>query len=112
MLEAFAGIAGLRDEKSFVSWIFRILYSRCCAILSSNIRRREAETQTAVYDDHLAPELEEALAILSGEDRDIVLLSVVSGYKTREIAQMLNINHATVRSKLSRALAKMKDFLE
>lgn len=117
VLEAFAGIAGLRDEKSFVSWSFRILYFRCCAILSSNIRRREAEqpeaeTQTAVYDDHLAPELEEALAILSGEDRDIVLLSVVSGYKTREIAQMLNINHATVRSKLSRALAKMKDFLE
>ena len=29
-----------------------------------------------------------------------------------EIAEMLGINHATVRSKLSRALAKMKEFLE
>ena len=117
VLEAYTGIAALKDEKSFASWIFRILYCRCCAILSQNIRRREAEqpeaeTRTAVFDNHLAPELEEALAILSEEDRDIVLLSVVSGYKTREIAQMLGINHATVRSKLSRALAKMKDFLE
>ena len=32
--------------------------------------------------------------------------------KTREIAEMLGIKHATVRSKLSRALAKMKEFLE
>ena len=60
----------------------------------------------------LAVELKEALAILSPEDRDIVLLSAVAGYKTREIADMLHLNHATVRSKLSRALAKMKTFLE
>ena len=117
IVEAYAGISRLKSEKAFVSWLFKILYRKCCAVLSG-YSSRQAETsldegeEIPVSDSHLAPELEEALGILAPEDRDIVLLSVIAGYKTREIAEMLGINHATVRSKLSRALAKMKEFLE
>lgn len=115
--EAYAGISRLKSEKAFVSWIFQILYRICCAVLSQNSARRDVLSldesgDVPVTDDHLAPELEEALALLSSEEKDIVLLSVISGYKTREIAEMLDIKHSTVRSKLSRALAKMKNFLE
>ena len=115
--EAYAGIPRLKNEDAFSSWLFKILYRQCYAILAENSRRMEQERfesirEPAVSDTHLAPELEEALAILSDEDRDIVLLSVVAGYKTREIAEMMHLNHATVRTRLSRALAKMKRFLE
>ena len=115
--EAYAGISRLKSEKAFVSWIFQILYRKCCAVLSQNSARKDVLSldesgDVPVTDDHLAPELEEALALLSAEEKDIVLLSVISGYKTREIAEMLGIKHSTVRSKLSRALAKMKNFLE
>lgn len=114
--EAYAGIARLKSEKAFVSWLFQILYRKCCAILTRNSARKDElsldDSEIPVADSHLAPELEEALAILSAEEKDIVLLAVVSGYKTREIADLLKLNHATVRSKLSRALAKMKSFLE
>lgn len=117
VVEAYCGIAQLQSEKAFAAWIFRILYRVCCAAIRRNADRRveeplEDNAHLAREDTHLAPELEEALAILSPEDKDIVLLSVVAGYKTREIAEMLHLNHATVRSKLSRALAKMKTFLE
>ena len=117
VLEAYAGISLLKNEKAFSGWIFKILYRTCCAALERNSRRRAAQAwdnteEPCVQDTHLAPELEEALAILTPEDRDIVLLSVVAGYKTREIADMLHLNHGTVRSRLSRALAKMKEFLE
>ena len=117
IVEAYAGISRLKSEKAFVSWLFKILYRKCCAVLSG-YSSRQAETsldegeEIPVSDSHMAPELEEALGILAPEDRDIVLLSVIAGYKTREIAEMLGIKHATVRSKLSRALAKMKEFLE
>lgn len=115
VVEAYTGIALLKNEKAFSAWLFRILYRQCCAVLSRGAAVREESLgdsgEIAVNDSHLAPELEEALAILSDEEKDIVLLSVVAGYKTREIAEMLRINHATVRSKLSRALAKMKNFL-
>ena len=115
--EAYTGVALLQNEKAFSAWLFKILYRECCRILTQNSARsiEQSIEGTEVAADnpiHLAPELEEALAILSPEDRDIVLLSVVSGYKTREIADLLGIKHATVRSKLSRALAKMKTFLE
>ena len=115
--EAYAGVALLKNENAFSSWLFKILYRECCRILAQNSARsveQSIEGADIASDSqiHLAPELEEALAILSPEDKDIVLLSVVSGYKTREIAELLGIKHATVRSKLSRALAKMKSFLE
>ena len=114
--EAFAGISLLKSEKAFSAWLFRILYRQCCAVLSRNSSVNEESLTDSenlfVTDSHLAPELEEALAILSPEEKDIVLLSVVAGYKTREIAQMLHLNHGTVRSKLSRALTKMRNFLE
>ena len=115
--EAYAGISRLKSEKAFVSWLFQILYRKCCAVLSQNNARKDVLSldesgDVPVTDDHLAPELEEALALLSAEEKDIVLLSVISGYKTREIATLLALNHATVRSRLSRALAKMREFLE
>ena len=56
--------------------------------------------------------LKEALAILTHEEREIVILSTVEDYKSHEIAQMLGIKAVTVRSKLKRALKKMRDFLE
>lgn len=117
VVEAYSGIAQLKNEQAFAAWIFRILYRVCCGALSRQISRREMENIDERHDlsreeAHLAPELEEALAILTPEDKSIVLLSVVAGYKTREIADMLHLNHATVRSRLSRALAKMKSFLE
>lgn len=117
IVEAYSGIALLKSEKAFSSWLFKILYRECCRILRQNIDRKVEQSLEESCDvpsrgEMLAPELEEALAILTPEDRDIVLLSAVAGYKTREIAEMLGLNHATVRSKLSRALAKMKNFLE
>lgn len=117
MVEAYSGIAQLKSEKAFGSWIFQILYRVCCKALNKKINRREMENiderpALTLEEPHLAPELEEALAILKPEDKKIVLLSVVAGYKTREIAEMMHLNHATVRSRLSRALAKMKTFLE
>ena len=113
VVEAYLGIAALKSEKAFSAWIFQILHRCCCAILSRpKDMALEDDGSLVHHDSHLAPELKEALAILSDEDRDIVLLHVVAGYKTREIATLLALNHATVRSRLSRALAKMREFLE
>lgn len=114
--EAYAGITLIKNEKAFSAWLFRILYCECCRMLRETVARKTEEAlsgrEAAADTLHLAPELEEALAILTPEDKDIVLLSVVAGYKTREIATMLGMNHATVRSRLSRSLAKMRNFLE
>lgn len=115
--EAYRGIGTLKNEKAFGGWLFRILYRECCSLLRLKMQQRETQrledVQIAYADDlSLAPELKEALGILSDEERDIVLLSAVAEYNSREIADMLGLKHATVRSKLSRALAKMRSYLE
>ena len=49
---------------------------------------------------------------LSDTERKILLLHAVSGFKHREIADFLSMPLATVLSKYSRALKKLRSILE
>ena len=56
--------------------------------------------------------LTECMSRLSDQERQIVVLHVVSGFKHREIASMLELNLSTVLSKYHRAIRKLKTFIE
>lgn len=56
--------------------------------------------------------LERALATLADEERQIVVLHAVAGFKQREIADMLEMPLSTVLSKYSRSLKKLRVILE
>jgi RNA polymerase sigma-70 factor (ECF subfamily) len=118
--EALKGIKGLRDEALFRSWIFAILYRT----VKRQFRQRGAsplalETLPDIadasgpFEDSLAEGMRVLGEIgkLSEEERQIVLLSAVGGYSGKEIAKIARLPHGTVRSKLSRALAKLRDAL-
>ena len=62
-------------------------------------------------DNHKAIELAEALSILKDDEREIVLLSVVAGLTSDEISKHTLLTPGAVRSKLSRSLAIMREFL-
>ena len=51
------------------------------------------------------------MAQLSDEERLILSLVVVSGYDSGEAAAILGMNRNTLRSRQSRALAKLKTLL-
>ena len=53
--------------------------------------------------------LQAALSGLSDEERQVVVLHAVTGWKHREIAQLLELPLATVLSKYRRALQKLKN---
>ena len=119
VLQAWKGITGLRDPKAFVTWMFRIL-SACCAkriremvSLRDNIERIYSEGPQAASAASVitAVELSEALGRLTAEEREIVLLSSVAGLKSSEISEITGLSAGSVRSKLSRSLAKMREFL-
>lgn len=118
IVEAYRGIGTLRDEKLFSAWIFRILYRCCCAYVREQIEQNsradiaELERTTAQDDRLLSVEVREALSQLDPLDRDIVLLSTVAGYNSRELSTILGVKAATIRSRLSRSLKKMRTFLE
>ena len=118
VLSAFEQIKSLRNEKAFKSWIFRILCAACKRYYTDNQKKK-----TLVYLDdedngftdptgpdnpELSVELKSALADLTAEEREIVVLSVLGNYKSHELAEILGLTPSTVRSKLKRSLAKLR----
>lgn len=118
VLAAWKSIGSLRSAAAFGSWIFRIL-SNCCAsrikeaiaARGSLERVRDEGTLSVSAAPSLSLELAEALSQLRDEERDIVLLSVIGGLNSTEIASLTGLAPGSVRSKLSRSLAKMREFL-
>ncbi len=115
-LIAFEEISSLKKAEAFSSWIFRILYCCCAAAIKRQIKQRETDdidnykNIQASYDDNiiLRQDLKKALSKLSNDEKNIVLLSVVAGLKSKEIAKVTGLSAGNVRQKLSRSLAKMK----
>ncbi len=120
--DAFAAIGQLKREESFAGWMYRIVENKCSRrmrdyyrqggeltdeILMSAAPSRDCGDDTK--DECIA--VREAFFRLSGEDRRIVGLHVFFGYRTREIAKLLGMNENTVRSRESRALRRMGDWL-
>ena len=117
IVAAYENIRTLRSQQAFRGWIFRILYRCCCALVKEQVKANDREGEEALdrlpsTDGGIGPELKEAFGVLDETDREIVLLSVIAGYNSREIAAILSLKPSTVRSRLSRGLSKMRAFLD
>lgn len=118
IVAAYRSIGSLKNAATFSAWIFRILYRCCCSYVKDQIEQNSradiSVLERVPTDDErlLSVEVREALDQLDAEDRDIILLSAVAGYNSREIAAVTGIKANTVRSRLSRGLKKMRTFLE
>lgn len=119
-LHAYKKLKDLRKEEAFRSWFFKILANICrdklaAASKAGNIVSLDDPENFADPADERSedfPCLSEAgeLVVSLGEpEKSIVLLSVLGGFNSKEIGSLLKLNSSTVRSKLSRALAKLRD---
>lgn len=113
VLTAFRKVTELKNAASFKSWLFRILRN-CCAE-SFRKRSREIPTQEVYSGVHSFDEasnekisLKNALLKLPSDERELIILYYCSGYTSKEISLMLTVNENTVRSKISRAMQKLK----
>lgn len=91
----------------------------------ARMRMRKARRQLDIADDwgrYLAAKsevssdervlLQTAMKILSDDEQQIVMLHAVAGVKHREIAAILDMPTATVLSKYSRAIKKLRTVME
>ena len=118
VLAAWQSIGSLRSSKAFGTWIFRILSNCCASRIKELIGARE--NLERIYDagngsvsasPSLSVELTEALSQLKEDERNIVLLSIIGGLSSTEISALTGLASGSVRSKLSRSLTKMREFL-
>lgn len=115
VLAAYENIHKLRKEEAFRAWIFKILANICKKKLKAR-----GDQEVELLEHHASEEsctglredVERAFFILSEEERAVVALAAFGGYTSAEIGTMLKMKPATVRSKRSRALAKMSAVLD
>ena len=122
-VEIWKGISKLRDPDSFSSWAFRILSTRCKREIGNIIKKRNiyniddlietpsSDAGNIEEDIAESASLASALSELDGEERMIVVLSVLHGYTNKEIAEMIGKPQGTVSSKLHRTYAKLREML-
>jgi RNA polymerase sigma-70 factor (ECF subfamily) len=116
---------------SFKAWLLRIVTNVCYDQLRHVQRRPASSLDDMVTDpehasrlvDHaeqpgdyalrqeLGLVIQQGIALLPPDQRTVLVLSDIEGLSYEEIAQVMDTSLGTVKSRLSRARAKMRDFL-
>lgn len=103
-----------------MAWIFTIARNLCLSKLRS--RARYSEIPEEDWDQYLKSNeripiedrivLEHCLRDLADDEREILLLHILSGMKHREIAALTDRPLSTILSRYHRALRKMRELLK
>lgn len=111
------------EGTSMTSWLYRVTVNAC----HDQRRRRRPESPvefaeqlpTDAADPHQAVTaaerrriLEMSLRMLPEKERAALVLRDLEGIPTEEVARILGSSEATVRSQISKARVKVKDFVE
>ena len=103
------------DGERTRAWLLRTTVNRCADIHRFRLRRPvlalEDIPELARPVDEVAAKLWDAVARLPEKLRTAVHLHYAEGYTTEEIAALLGVPPATVRTRLRRARLKLKDLL-
>lgn len=129
-------LPNLQDPARFKSWLYKIAVNYCReevrrkkgnrSLSFDLVWRRDAEesplweSSGQRQDDperqlrhrELSDILQGALAELSDEQREVVIMKEYEGFKFREIGEVLNVSENTVKSRMYYALDTLRKILE
>lgn len=113
IIKAYEKIGKLRKDMYFKTWLIRILINQCNEILRAKKRTVSIEkisVEVSVYEDAYKDlDLETAIHSLKDELKAVTVLFYYEDMATKEIAKLLKIPEGTVRSRLSKARAKLQE---
>ena len=118
VVDIYGQLSGLKDYRAFRKWVYIILSAKCSQKRKEYINKHisieqdEIDISEKSEDKDITFDLNDALMILDEEEKKIIILCIINGYKSREAAEILELNASTIRSKQKRALAKLKKKLE
>ena len=131
-VKAYTSLPGFRGDSKFSVWLYRIVSNVCLDFLRRQNRRPASslsqededgeETQMDIPDESQSPEqllersltqeaVRRGLQSLSAEQRQILLLREIQGLSYEEIAETLDLEAGTVKSRIFRARKKLCAFL-
>ena len=123
MYESFDSLHTLKDKQYFKTWIIKILIHKCNDIHRYNYRHlRLMEKLNSLkenmniksYEQNFERKLdyEEMLRTLKYEERIVFILHYNNRYSVGEIADILNENVNTIKSRLLRGRKKLEIFVK
>jgi RNA polymerase sigma-70 factor (ECF subfamily) len=123
-------VLGFRGEAAFGTWLHRVTVNVCMTALRKRgdarargqsagvvdavfdeIESTDASTEDRVTQADLARRTAKALAELPGDAREVVVLRDVQGLSTKETAELLGVSEGTVKVRLHRAHARLRELV-
>ena len=129
-LAAWQGLPNFRGDAAFSTWLYRLASNACVDLLRREGRHRDAAGPSFNDDDvnlevpdsaasphdlteraELRAQIEEGLAALSPEHREVLILREIHQLSYDEISRILNLDTGTVKSRISRGRRQLRNFL-
>lgn len=109
--KAILNSASLKQKSYAATWVYRIMLNEIFRFLNEergNIPLEEMGMEPAKEDTYENLDLKQALDSLSPKDKAVIELKYFEELKFEEIAEVLEENVNTVKSRLYRGLKKLK----
>jgi RNA polymerase sigma-70 factor (ECF subfamily) len=118
----FRKASSFRGESAFGTWLYRIGINACHDLLRQRARRDEKEGDRPDVEDERLPRIDEAIALridlaralaeLSEEYREAVVMHDLGGIPYEEIARLTGAAVGTVKSRISRGRRRLAELME
>ena len=105
VLSAWQKLGQLSDPQYFKTWLIRIMVNKCYTLASKRKVAVPLEQAPDVADEHAETpnlEWEEALDVLDERYRPAIVMYYAEGFKTTEIAELLDKPASTITTWLAR----------
>ncbi|TCO68876.1 RNA polymerase sigma factor [Marinisporobacter balticus] len=116
LIKAFENIYTLKKDKYFKTWLIRILINECNETLRKNKRSVALDENIGGIDEKYHDRYENmdlinAINLLSDECRVTITLFYFDDLSVKNISEILKVSEGTVKSRLNRARAKLREIL-
>ena len=131
-IKIYKNLGNFKEESSLYTWIYRITVNVCIdefkkrkkvVYLDEKIDTKDGEVELQLSDDSKSPtdiaedndlkdKLEKCIKKLPESQRMMIILRDIKSFTYMEIAEIMKMNLGTVKSKINRARASLKELLE
>lgn len=119
-IRVYKNLSSYNVEKNFEPWFYRILLNECNRLLAKEskvltLTQPFDELEFKITEDHDQEEftyLYEAVQSLKDIYRIPIILKYLEGFSEKEIAEILDLNQNTVKSRLFKGRDALKRLLE
>lgn len=128
MLRVYRSIGGFKGQSSFGTWVYRITMNTCLDEIRRKKNKQSASLDNmldqgwAPTDEGASPEkrvmqqemrksIAQSIQELPEDMRSAIIMRDVHGYSYEEIADTLNVNVGTIKSRISRGREKLREKL-